>query len=754
MERGVAYWTRLLTTAASVAALTGTAVAQTSDDDVAAPPAAPIPYAATQPQIGDDIGWVRAGLAAARAGALDQVRAAENAVTMPGARKLLEYVAADNMAARLSFAELDQARKDLTAWPHKANRQAAAEKALEGSGLSPQQIANWFTVEPATPEGAMALAAAYQQLGREDDLKALVRHVWRDRSFDADNQRLMLARFGSLLTQDDHIRRADTLLYAGQQTPALRDVLPLIPPELQQTAEARMALRSGLSSAEGLYQALPPERQRDPGVAVERARWLYDRDRGLEALPLIALFPRNPPEDASSRFWLLRRQLVNVAVKAGDFAAAHKAVDAHGLPSGNDAADAEFLGGWLALTKLHDPQDAERHFARLEFMGASPITMSRALYWRGRAEEAMGDPIAAQSYYGRGAKYYTAFYGQLAAAKAGMTEIDLGKDPAPTAADRAKFNALPLVQAAQLLNAAGSKDLYRSMLVAAVDSAPRLVDVALLIDMADDTGMGDLTMRLARLAAQRGLTLPERGYPLRTPPNTSPVEAPLVLGIIRQESGFDAHIRSGAGARGMMQLMPATAKHLAARAGMRYRDSMLDDADYNMRLGSSFLGDLVGDFDGSYIMATAAYNAGPGRPPQWVTICGDPRSASVDPVDYIECIPIGETRNYVMRVLENVQVYRARLNGGRAPLTLPADLKRGGYGQPRPYAQMAQNSLTPSPVASDVVASAPVPDPPDTPRLIRERDDPPSHHLKPNKVSAKARAAAAHHGKKHRRLDP
>ncbi|MEI9889468.1 MAG: lytic transglycosylase domain-containing protein [Caulobacteraceae bacterium] len=232
-------------------------------------------------------------------------------------------------------------------------------------------------------------------------------------------------------------------------------------------------------------------------------------------------------------------------------------------------------------------------------------------------------------------------------------------------------------------------------------------------------------------------------------PESSPIETALVLGIIRQESGFDARIKSSVGARGMMQLMPSTAKILARRAGVKYRDSMLDDADYNMRLGSSYLGGLVGQFDGSYIMAAAAYNAGPNRPAQWMASCGDPRAASVDPVDYIECIPIGETRNYVMRVLENVQVYRARLNGGKAALTLPGDLRRGGYGQARPYAEMAQNSLTPPntpAVTTDVVASAPIADP--APRLIKSRDE--GHHgrAKAHKVSAKA---SAHHKAKRRK---
>jgi soluble lytic murein transglycosylase len=748
----VVYWAKILMTAASVAALTGSAVAQTSADDTVAPVGAalPAPPVYLAPPSANDMEWVKTGIGAARMGNLDQTRLAIASVSHPTARKLLEYLAADNMGPRMSFAELDRARIDLQSWPHRANRQAAAERALEGSSLSPQQIADWFKVEPATPEGAMALANAYQQLGRDGDLKALVKHFWRDRSFDADAQRLMLTRFGGLLTVDDHIRRADTLLY-HDKTPALAEMLGMIPDDWRKMAEARMALRTGARNADQLYAEVPAEHQRDPGLAVARARWLYDNDRGQEALPLIADFPKDPPEDASSGFWLLRRQLVNVAVKAGDYAAAHKAVDAHGLKPGADAADAEFLGGWLALTKLHDPADAERHFARLEVLGASPITASRALYWRGRAEEALGDPVAAQTYYGRGAKYYTSFYGQMAAAKAGMTEIDLGKDPVPTADDRTRFDAQELVQAAKMLNAAGAHDLYRSMLVASVDALPRLVDVAQLIDMANDTGASDLQMRLARLAAQRGLTLPERGFPVREAPESSPVEQALVLGIIRQESGFDARIKSSVGARGMMQLMPSTAKILAKKAGVHYRENMLDDADYNMRLGSAYLGSLVGQFDGSYIMAAAAYNAGPNRPSQWMTSCGDPRSASVDAVDYIECIPIGETRNYVMRVLENVQVYRARLNGGKAALILPSDLKRGGYGQARSYAEVAQNT-TSAPgaavTATDVIASTPVADPPERPHLIRARDEGRHGKAKTHKASAKVT-----HKKKHR-IDP
>ncbi len=758
----MAYWTRVLMAAACVAALTGSAVAQNSASDTPAVPGSLI--APTAPPTANDIEWVRTGLAAARAGNLDQLRIAIAELNQPVARKILEWAAADQLANRLSFAEIDRARVDLQGWPRRANRQSWAERAIGNSGLSPQQVVDWFKAsDPATPEGAMTLASSYQQLGRGADAQALIRHYWRDRAFEADGQRLMLARFGAMLTVDDHIKRADTLLY-GQQGPAAKDMLDLLPADQRGLAEARIALRSNAANAADLFAAVPLEHIHDPGLAVEHARYLYARDMGAQALPLLADFPKNLPADAASRFWLLRRQLVNVAVQSGDYVSAYRAVDGHGLPPGADASDAEFLGGWIALTKLHDPVKAEQYFGRLNFIGASPITLARALYWRGRAEEAIGDVVAAQSYYGQGAKYYTTFYGQLAAAKAGITEIVLDKDPVSTPLDRARFDAHELVQAARILALANDHTLYRSMLIAAADSLPTAGDAALLVDFAQANGDQDLVMRIVRLAAQRGLILPERGYPVRTAPGNSPVETPYVLGIIRQESGFDARIRSGAGARGMMQLMPATAKNLASRRGMTYRETMLDDPEYNMDLGSGFLGDLVSQFDGSYVMATAAYNAGPGRPPRWIEACGDPRSSSTDPVDYIECIPIGETRNYVMRVLENVQVYRARLNGGRAPLTLAQDLKRGAYGlAANPY-RTAQNTLSPIPtqtrtdVPVTVIASTPVANPPESTgpveRPVLERGV--IKHVKTQAELAKAKKVkvkgkAAHRSKAKRR---
>jgi soluble lytic murein transglycosylase len=207
----------------------------------------------------------------------------------------------------------------------------------------------------------------------------------------------------------------------------------------------------------------------------------------------------------------------------------------------------------------------------------------------------------------------------------------------------------------------------------------------MLVDMARLYGDQDLSMRAVRAGAQRGLYLPERGYPVRAVPAISGAPEPaLIHAIVRQESSFDPGVRSGVGARGMMQLMPATAAGVARKLGVSYSVDRLNDPEYNMQLGSAFLGELVSNFSGSYVMAAAGYNAGPGRPPQWAAECGDPRGGTTDPADFIECIPFAETRNYVMRIMEAVQIYRARMNGGVAPLTPMADLKRGSWGMTPP----------------------------------------------------------------------
>jgi soluble lytic murein transglycosylase len=636
-----------------------------------------------QPLSPADFENFRQAVDSARRGDVNGARAAIALISDRAARKTATWVLADQNGDSLGFYEADRARRELMAWPRPGRRQAAAEKLIETAGMSARQVVDWFDgQEPATAQGAMALATAYRQLGQADRATELVKRWWRTRSFDSVVQRTMLIRFSDVLAQQDHAARVDMLLYGTQMT-AAQDLIPMLAPDDQQAAQARVALRTNAFNANELANALPSSVAQSPGVAFERAAFLRRHNLNELAIAQLPYFPKvaYTPEQAD-RIWEERRQMVLSALKGGNYPAAYAAAADCGFAAPTEAAEAEFYAGWIALTRLKDPERAAKHFAVIDRVGASPITRARALYWQGRAAEARGDKAGAEGFYAAGARHITTFYGQLSAEKINH-KLALGSDPQLTPADRARFESSDLVQGARLLHDSGQRDQFKSFVLALDDVLSTAADEALLIDLVRGYGEQDTSMRVARAAAQRGFILPERAYPFRTPPQAEGAPEPaLVLAITRQESGFDPLVRSGAGARGMMQLMPATAQIIARRMGVNYSADRLDDPDYNMRLGSSFLGQLVNQFSGSYVMAAAGYNAGPGRPIQWSTYCGDPRGGSTSPIDYIECIPFSETRNYVMRVLEGVQVYRAKLNGGSAPVTLSSDLARGSYGYP------------------------------------------------------------------------
>ena len=617
----------------------------------------------------------------ARRGDVNGGRDALARISEPSARRLGLWLLLDTNGPSLGFAEVDRSLRDMADWPRPARRRLAAERLIATSGLTPRQVIAWFGREPpATSEGVMALASALRGVGDNRAAADLIRRTWRGKPFDLDDQRAMMSRFGDVLTVDDHVRRADMLLF-GAQGPAARDLIPLLPEDQQALAQARIAFRQKSPTALALASALPPSVAAAPGLAFEKAA--HYRRAGLDQLARAELvrFPREVwSDEMGTRIWDERYQLTLSALRNGDSRAAYEAAANTGLQTGADAVEAEFYAGWIALTRLKDPARAEAHFKHIDRVGTSPITLARGLYWRGRAVEALAGVDAADVFYQAAARHRTTFYGQLAAERAGYARLDLGKDPATGPRERARFEAKDTTRAARILYETGNRDLFRNFVLGLDDVLESDADQAMLVDLVRGYGDQDTSMKVVRAAAQRGFILPDRGYPVRTPPEVSNAPEPaLVLSITRQESGFDPLVRSGVGARGMMQLMPATAAATARRMGVPYAPSMLDEPDYNMRLGSTYLGSLISTFGGSYVMAVAGYNAGPGRSTQWAGFCGDPRSATVDPIDYIECIPFSETRNYVMRVMEAVAVYRAKARGGSTPLTLTDDLRRGIY---------------------------------------------------------------------------
>lgn len=667
---------KLLIGAGVAAILGGAALAQVSGGT---PQLVSTPQTAYRQPLSDtDAANLRNALSGSSAAA---IRMAMDSIQDPLAKKTALWALADRFPESLSFFEADSARRDLNGWPRGAKRQAAAEKLLETSGMAPDRVIAWFGgTAPETAEGAMALAGAFRAAGREAEAQQLIRTWWREKMFDADPQRSMRARFGQYLTLEDHDRRANLLLY-GPQGPAAKEMVASLTGDYRIVANARLALRGNSNMGNELIAQMTPEQRQDPGLIYEQAAFFKRRGMDSSVRQLVRGIKPAPTSELGSRTWTadLRRVTVD-AIQAGDYQAAYGASANTGAIVGPDAAEAEFYAGWLALSKLGRPRDAANHFARLAAAGTSPITQGRALYWQGRAAEALGDQAAAQAYYARGAQHITTFYGQLAAEKAGIKELVLEADPVVTSADRARFEGRELVRAARMLIETGNRDTFKVFVLHIDDTVPTAAEAALLVDLARGYQDPDTAMRAVRTAAQRGMILPERGYPiLRLPYVDGGAEAAFVHSISRQESNFDPRAQSGVGARGMMQLMPPTAASVARRLGETYSIERLFDPEFNMRLGSRYLGDMISTFNGSYIMASAAYNAGPGRPAQWVTQCGDPRGGGTDALDFIECIPFSETRNYVMRTTETMLVYRARLNGGRTPLTLSADIKRGSW---------------------------------------------------------------------------
>lgn len=682
-----------------ITAILGGAAGAQSMQPEGGPQLVTTPQIAYRPSLSDsDAAYLSTALTVAKAGDGSRARLAMDSIQDPVARKIALWALADGAPNSLSFFEADSVRRDLNGWPRAARRQATAEKLVETSGMSPDRIIAWFGgAEPATVQGAMALAGALRASGRGEEARTLIRRWWREELFDAEPQAALRARFGAYLTQDDNLARADMLLY-GPQGPAAREMVNSLPEAYRTVADARMALRSNSPSGNEMIAAMTSDQRQTPGLIYEQAAFFQRRGLTTMALQLARGFKPAPTQAVAARAWTTDlRKLVVAGLAAGDYAGAYGAAANTGLTVGPDAAEAEFYAGWIALSKLKNPAAAAQHFARLAAAGTSPITQGRALYWQGRAAEALGDKAGAQAFYQQGAQHITVFYGQLAAERAGMRTLTLPKDPVITQADRARFEGRELVRALRLLYETGNRDTFKVFALHVDDTLPTAAECALLVDLARSYGDPDTAMRAVRTAAQRGMTLPERGYPLLAAPSVpGGAEPAFVFSITRQESNFDSRARSAPGARGLMQLMPATGAATARSLGESYSVDRLFEADFNMRLGARYLGDMINTFSGSYIMAAAAYNAGPGRPPQWAALCGDPRGATTDPLDFIECIPFVETRNYVMRTLETMQVYRARLNGGSAPLTLSSDLKRGGWGgytptaAPTPAAPAAQ----------------------------------------------------------------
>jgi soluble lytic murein transglycosylase len=549
-------------------------------------------------------------------------------------------------------------------WPNQALLERRRQEAIATDPDLASTLAQCDRNKLTVPQTMLHCAEALANAGRNAEAAEAARHAW---IAGIGDEPAFLRRWSGAVGADDTWERFQR--FAWHDAAAAARQAPRLDPAHRAAAETRLALQRDAPNAEARLAALPTAMRRDPGMMLDHARWLRHADRPADAL---ALWERvgeaaqnDAPADELAGFWTERNLLARRLLHDGDAAGAYALTDRHGRITPEQTLDAEFLAGFIALRRLTDPAAAKRHFITLVELSKAAITQGRAHYWLGRAIAAAGgDP---KPEYQRAAAWPTTFYGQLAALALGDDPSALARritalhDPAYTRDQVLAFTDREVVRAAAMLVAWSDPHRARSFLMRMDELAPDPADRSLTARFALRLGLPDTAVFVARRMGRDGLLLPEAGWPIAAEPPDGPVDASVALGLIRQESSFDIGAVSPSGARGLMQLMPFTAQAVAKQIGAATSlVTLTSDPAHNMRLGTAYLREMLDRFDNSLPLATAAYNAGPHRVDEWLAANGDPRTGPIDMLDWIELIPLNETRNYVQRVLENVVVYRAR----------------------------------------------------------------------------------------------
>lgn len=581
-------------------------------------------------------------------------------------------------ASKGRFTDYQRFVKDHGDWPGIPLLMRQGEVSIP-PGYDPRAVIAYFDiVPPQTGRGALRLGEALDVLGRQSEARAVAVDAWKMMSMSQAEQAEMIARYGKAL-KPHHWARLDAMIWDGHMDSAAR-MLPLVSAARRQLAQARIALRRNRDKVSKLIEAVPKSLSNDPGLAYDRFVWRSRRGRASGALEMVLARSDTRASLGRPQLWAKRRaSLARDAMEAGDFAKAYELASMHQLRQDEDGfTELEWMAGYLALRKLDKAEAAVTHFRALRTAAITPITSGRVWYWLGRAHEAVGNEAKAKEAYGVGARYQTSFYGQLAAIAGGFPA-----DPRLTGGPAASWKGADFLnssvfKAGVLLHHAGERyeaGRFFAHLAETMTETEQAQLGAYLLNIERP----NMALRVAKNAARMGRIVAAPYYPLHpVADRAKDVPPELVLAISRQESEFNPEVKSPAGALGLMQVMPTTARAVAGREGMEYsRSRLAEDWKYNADIAIAFLSGLIERYDGSYVLTAAAYNAGPSRAFRWMEENGDPREKDVDVVDWIEAIPFSETRNYVMRVMEALYVYRARLSGEVGPLTLARDLERG-----------------------------------------------------------------------------
>ncbi len=623
---------------------------------------------ANAPALTGDLAAIKDAVALARRGKIAEATELEKGIGDPAGRKLVEWFILRHPETSTSFSRYAAFISANPDWPSIALLRKRAEGALwqdRSSDLARDaaQIREFTGGQPTTTKGKFAVARMLLAEGDRDGAARLAREAWRSDEFSETTEADAYQAFGELLTRDDHRARMDKRIGAKDLAAARRAAQRLGSDELA-IVKACGAVRGKDDKAKDALDDVATEARRDLGYTLCRIQWLIGQNKIDEAAQAtIAAAPDTMAQQDTDQWWRERRTLARKLLDQGKFQTAYDVIRPAALPASEAyRADYHFMCGWIALRYLNNPAAARSHFADIDEGSTNPIVLARANYWRGRVAEAVGEKAEMELSYAAAARYPTAYYGQLARAKLG---IGVGELKLPVTSAESAAIADERVRAADMLYEIGERDV---MLYFAADLAEQISDTSVL------RALGELTQRrndarsmlqLGKSALARGLELAHYAFPTIGIPPHSPI-APdigrtMTYSVARTESAFDQKDKSSASAVGLMQVTPEAGRDTAKRFGVSYDwDKLVSDPVYNTQMGAAELSALVSEYKGSEIMIFAGYNAGRGRVRDWVKAYGDPRDPNIDPVDWVERIPFSETRNYVQRVMENMQVYRMR----------------------------------------------------------------------------------------------
>lgn len=615
------------------------------------------------PPLTGDLAALKDAIDLARKGRNDDASAARDRITDPAGQKLADWFMLRHSESTANFKRYAAFLAANPDWPSSTLLRRRAEARLWQEKSDAATVHTFTMDRPISAKGKFALARVLLSEGDSDRATRLVREAWRREELSERSEEDSYEAFRDLLTNEDHRARMDKRLgakdYAGARRAAKRlgeDALAIV--------KACATVTGKASKASDYLEDVATEARRDLGYVLCRAQWHLQNDRIDDAAEVIlAAAPDTMAAQDTDAWWRERRLLARKLLDQGKSKMAYDVVRTAAVPEKEVyRVDYHFMCGWIALRYLDDPRTAMVHFAAIDEGSANPIALSRAHYWRGRAAEAMGATADARMSYKAAARYPTAYYGQLARAKLGLDRIEL-RPPSPALA--AAGTPDERVRAAEMLYGIGERDV---VFYYAEDFAKESNDVAALEalgELARRRNDARVMLEVGKSALARGLALDHYAFPTIGIPEHKQVapaiETSVIYSVARTESSFDQRDKSAANAVGLMQVTPEAGRDTAKRFGLTYDwDRMVSDPVYNTQMGAAELSALLSEYRGNQIMTFAGYNAGRGRVREWVQARGDPRDPKVDPVDWVERIPLSETRNYVQRVMENVLVYRAR----------------------------------------------------------------------------------------------